>query len=87
MLPDVDKLAVIMLFGIPLAAVVGGMGLAALKIIKGQPAKKDGELGSDEVRTIQEIHQGLLRMEKRVESLETILLEKAGKQKESLNGE
>jgi phage shock protein B len=35
-----------------------------------------GELRMDEARTIQELHAYLEKMEKRVESLETILLEK-----------
>ena len=36
---------------------------------------------ADETRLIQEIHQGLLRMEQRIEALETILLE-AGERRE-----
>ena len=35
-----------------------------------------GELRQDEARTIQELHAQLERMEKRIESLETILLDK-----------
>ncbi len=37
----------------------------------------------DEARMIQEMYQGLVRMEERVEALETILLEKDNREKRS----
>ncbi|MGD2269576.1 MAG: phage-shock protein [Desulfobacterales bacterium] len=62
--------------GIVLAlAVVGSTILMAIKIIKGGVSSKDRKHQSDETRMIQEIYQGLSRMEERVESLETILLD------------
>ena len=65
--------------------------LAMLVIIVGAivlMSKKDGGLRgdqfqSDETRIIQQIHQGLSKMEKRVEALETILLERDTKEKKS----
>jgi phage shock protein B len=49
-----------------------GAGVALFRMIKGgsQPGSDP-----DEARLIQELHQGLSRMEERVESLETILMD------------
>jgi phage shock protein B len=72
----VDVIAVIMVFGIPLVAIVGGLGLEALKIIKGTP-KKGKEVSAEETELMQELFRTASRMEKRVESLETLLLDRA----------
>lgn len=56
--------------------VIGGTLLMAIKIIKGGVSRKDQKHQNQEARTIQEIYQGLSRMEERVESLETILLDR-----------
>jgi len=63
-------------------AIIGSTILMGLKILKGGISQKGQKNQSDEARVIQEIYQGLARMEERVESLETILLEKerAGKE-------
>ncbi len=74
-------LAVVMVFSIPLAAVVGGILLAALKITRG--GKRTREEDAEETRLIQEIYHGLQRMEERVEALETIFFEKERKDDES----
>lgn len=50
--------------------------LMAIKIIKGGGSPRGQKEHSNEARMIQEIYQGLARMEDRVESLETILLER-----------
>ncbi len=70
---DAGMLAVFMLFSIPLVAVIGGLGLAALKIMRGgQNSARELE----DTRIIQEMHHQLQKMEERVGSLETILLDK-----------
>ena len=46
-----------------------------IKIIKGGVSRKERKHQIDETRMIQELYQGLDRMEKRVETLETILIE------------
>ncbi|MCP4667989.1 MAG: phage-shock protein [Deltaproteobacteria bacterium] len=56
-------------------AIIGSTILMGIKIIKGGVSRKSRKLQSDETRMIQEIYHGLLRMEKRVESLETIILD------------
>lgn len=56
-------------------AIIGSTILMGLKIIRGDVSRKSRKLQSDETRIIQEIYKGLSRMEKRVESLETIILD------------
>jgi phage shock protein B len=66
--------------GIVLAlAIVGSTILMAIKILRGGLSRKGRRLEADETRMIQEIYQGLLRMEERAEALETILLDSKGK--------
>ncbi|MBN2418324.1 MAG: hypothetical protein JXL81_02985, partial [Deltaproteobacteria bacterium] len=77
-----DIFIVMIVFGsIVLAlAVIGSTILIGLKILKGGVSQKGQKSQSDEARIIQEIYQGLTRMEERVESLETILLERERKE-------
>lgn len=66
--------------GIILAlAIIGSTILMAVKIIKGGVSRKGQKFQSEETRIIQEIYQGLSRMEGRVEALETIILEQERK--------
>ena len=62
--------------GIVLAlAIIGSTVLMGLKIIKGGISSKDMKNKSNEAKLIQEIYQGLARMEERVGALETIILD------------
>jgi phage shock protein B len=72
----VDVIAVLMVFGIPLVAIVGGLGLEALKIIKGTP-KKGKEVSAEETELMQDLFRTAAHMEKRIEALETLLLDRA----------
>jgi phage shock protein B len=56
-----------------------------VKILKGGASKTVQKGHTDEARMIQEIYQGLARMEERVESLETILMERERPKKERDN--
>jgi len=56
-------------------AIIGSTILMAIKIIKGGVSRKGQNLQTDEAKKIQEIYQGLSRMEKRIEALETIILD------------
>jgi len=76
---DTGRLAIVMVFGIPLAAIIGGFLIAALKILKGGSTERDRQARDRETRLIQEIHHGLSRMEERVEALETLLLDREKK--------
>jgi phage shock protein B len=66
--------------GIVLAlTVIGSTILLGIKIIKGGISSKGGRFENEEARVIQEIYEGLNRMEARVEALETLLMERDGK--------
>jgi len=61
-------------------AIMGGVAVAILRLFRGPQGKKAAQADEEEARMIQELHQGLKRMESRIESLETILLEREGKE-------
>jgi phage shock protein B len=66
--------------GIVLAlAIVGSTILMAIKIIRGGLSREGRDRQTEEARMIQQIYQGLSRMEERVDALETILLEQERK--------
>lgn len=52
----------------------------ALRVLRGSTSRRDRHLDAEEAKLMQELHQGLTRMEARVEALETILLERRGKE-------
>jgi len=56
-------------------AIIGSTILMAIKILKGGLSRKGQKFQADEARMIQEMYQGLSRMEERVEALETIILD------------
>ncbi len=64
-------------------AIIGSTILMAIKIFKGGASRKGQRLEQDEARMIQEIYQGLSKMENRVEALETIILDLGKKDKTS----
>jgi phage shock protein B len=55
-------------------AVVGGTILMAIRLIKGGGGREDRRQAAADTRMLQEIYQGMARMEERVEALETILI-------------
>ncbi|MBN2032077.1 MAG: phage-shock protein [Deltaproteobacteria bacterium] len=70
----------IVLGGIVLAAaIVGSTILMAIWLLKGGFTRKGRDLEAEEARMIQQIYQGLSSIEKRVDALETILLEQERK--------
>jgi len=73
---------------IVLVAVVGGLAipllvlllpaiiiLGVIRLLRGPVAKENKEASAEETRIIQELHRGLLKMEERVEALETLVVE------------
>lgn len=64
-------------------AIVGSTILIAIKILKGGATPGGQRLQAEEARTIQEISRGLSRMEQRIEALETIILDRERKDRES----
>ncbi len=73
---SVDVVAVVMLFSIPLIAIVGGLGIQALKILKGD-SKKGNQVPAEETELMQDLFRIASRMEKRVEALETLIMDRA----------
>jgi len=71
----VDAVAIILVC-IPIVAILAGTFLACMRIIFGGRSTKSNDLMDEETRLIQDIYHGLLKMEERVESLETLLLDR-----------
>lgn len=61
---------------IPITAILGVIFLAALAILTGKRTTGRQGNSEEEARLIQDIYHGLLKMEERVEALETLLLER-----------
>lgn len=57
-------------------AIIGSTILMAIKILKGGLSRKGQQYQAEEAKIIQEIYQGLSKMEQRVEALETIILDR-----------
>ena len=76
---NTGSLALLLIFGPVFAAVVGGIVLKALKIWKGGSPEQSQQFQAEETKLIQELYQGLSRLEERVEALEIILLERRKK--------
>ncbi len=64
-------------------AIIGSTILMAIKILRGDLSPKGQKFKAEEARMIQEIYQGLSKMEERVEALETIILDSKGKDRSS----
>ena len=71
---DHGTLAILLIFGTPLMAVVGGFCLKGLKILQGTAAGQSQHFSAEETKLMQEVFQGLTRMEERIEALETLLI-------------
>lgn len=70
-----DVLAISLFFGTIIVAILCAFILGIVRTIKGKPSEKPSVSDEEEARLIQEIHQGLERMERRVESLETLMMD------------
>ena len=70
-----EALIVAIVFGslVLIPAVIGGTIIMSIKLWKGGTSRKDQ---AEDSKIIQDIYQGLSRMEERVEALETILLDR-----------
>ena len=74
------------IFGSVIAAlvIIGSTLVVIIKMLKGDVSQNDKQEQAREAQMIQEMYQALNKMERRVESLETILMDK--KSKESSHG-
>lgn len=64
---------------IMILAIICGTILTAIKL-RGSVSKKNQKQNAEEAEMIQELYQGLSRMEERTETLETLLLDKERKE-------
>ena len=78
----VSIVALVFIAPVVALAVICGTILVAIRIIRGDVTRGGKEQEADEAKMIQEIYQGLSRMEERVEALETILLDRPKKDHE-----
>jgi len=62
-------------------AIIGSTILMGIRILKGGVSRKGQAYQADETKMIQELYQGLSKMEERVNALETILLDQERKGK------
>jgi hypothetical protein len=67
----------VLLSPVVLLALFGSFCFGLARFFPGGRKKRDTDLNREEVRIMQEIHGGLSRMERRIESLETILFDRA----------
>lgn len=68
-------LAIVFGGSILILVIIGSTIIMGIKMIKGGLSKTGQKRQSDEAKMVQEIYRGLSRMEERVETLETIILE------------
>jgi hypothetical protein len=60
-------------------AIIGSTILIGIKVLKGGATPKGQKFQAEEAKMVQEIYQGLSRMEERIEALETIILDRERK--------
>lgn len=74
---DIDTLAIILVSGFVAVMLLMSIGFTVFMVVRafrGPGRRRNSEEAADETRMIQEIHHGMLKMEDRVEALETLLL-------------
>ena len=65
-------------------AAIGGTIFVVIKLIRDGLSPKDQGILSEETRMIQDIYRGMEKMETRVETLETILLDRDHRKEQEL---
>jgi phage shock protein B len=69
--------------GIILAlAIIGSTIVMIIKFLKGGISRTSRKFDTEEAKMIQEMYQGITRMEQRVEALETIILDREREERE-----
>lgn len=77
---ETGSLAVLLIFGTPFVAVLGFVVVKILRVLVGAPRPSGQRLQAEEARCMQELFQGLSRLEDRIEALETLLLDRHRKE-------
>ena len=73
----VPVLAIILGFVIAFIAIAGGLMIALVKAWRGGHKVATRKVDAEETLAFQELQRGFQRMESRIESLETLLIERA----------
>ena len=87
---DFNLIAIIAVSGVVtvmLLATLGAMTYLIIRAFRGGGTKRSGKTEAEETRLIQEIHHGLVKMESRIESLETLLLDTERKKRSRFDRE
>ena len=87
---DLSVLAIIAVSGVIAVMVlvtIGCMMSLIIRAFRGGGSKRSGKTEAEETRLIQEIHHGLVKMESRIESLETLLLDTERKKRSRFDRE
>lgn len=71
-------LAIVFIFGTLFVAAI----VWAVRLLRGNSTPSGGQRQEEEAKLIQELYQGLARMEERVDALETILFDRKRKDRE-----
>ncbi len=79
---DTGTVAIIMIFAIPLVAIIGGLAVEALKVVRQGDGKAGRKASAEETRMVQQMHEMVVKMEERIEALETILIQQERKREE-----
>lgn len=66
----------VLVFLIPIVAIICGTIISLTKNKREHQVKSGNMLSEEETRIMQDIHQSLIKMEKRIEVLETIIINK-----------
>lgn len=72
----VGIIAVAGFFGVIALIIIAGFLLSAIKILKGGGSGKPAAQNAQEARLMQDIYQGLEKLERRIDALETIMLDR-----------
>ncbi|PCJ51494.1 MAG: phage-shock protein [Candidatus Hydrogenedentota bacterium] len=80
-----ESVFIIAVSGLVAVMIIGTIGVSIFLIVKasqGGGGKKSKQADADETQLIQEIYHGLSKMEERVESLETLLMQSEKRRRE-----
>ncbi len=79
---DTGTVTIIMIFAIPLVAIIGGLAVEALKVVRQGDGRAGRQASAEETRLVQQMHEMLQKMEERIEALETLLIDREQKREE-----
>ncbi len=73
---NTGSLAVLLIFGTGFVAVAGNVVIKILKALREGPGPEDRKAMNEEIAIMQDLSRELLRMQERIEALETILTDR-----------